>query len=232
MKHKQAVYFLIMLVSFCFSTFAQIEKSNNDSLTDTKVELFENESKLKLGVEWYLQGVFLQAGRPAGIVFDNNEDVYKEFEYQPQILTLTEVLDLFVKSRPEYSWKTINGVINVFPENDYSILSTRISEFKVENEFPWKMDEKLIQTEEFQRYIKEKNLVNKVPDPDNIYGFIFFGGGGRSDPRYKISIDVKNATVREILNEIVRKSETRFWSYHEYDVTLEGKTYHLYKLTS
>jgi len=211
--------------------FAQIE-SGIKSLTDEKVELFESDANLNLGSQSYLHNLFSRTGIPAGVVFAENEDIYTGFKFQPQVLTLKEALDLFTKAKPEYVWKETNGVINIFPKNYYPILDTRISEFKIDDEFPWKMTEKLIQTKEFQRYIKERNLVDKIPDPENKHGWIFSGGVGSPNPREKRSVNLKNATVREILNEIVRKSENRFWSYQEYEVTYEGKIYYMYRLKS
>jgi hypothetical protein len=231
MKSKQIIGLLSILLFFYCSSYAQIQKTNYEPLTETKVTFFENNTKMKVDNNFYLDIIFLQTGVPAGIVWAKNDDIFKEFLFQPQRLTIKEALDSFTKVKSEYSWKEINGVINITPQIDYSILDIKIPEFKIE-EYPWKISERIIQTKEFQQYIKEKDLVDITPKYKNLQGIFTFGPiRNKQDPKEKISIDLKNATIREILNEAVRQSN-RIWSYREFDVVEDEKLYHEYRLES
>ena len=178
-----------------------------------------------------LPDLFSLVNVPLGIslAFEDVNDAEIKQNINLESYLIKDLLDQITNVDSRYRWKEENGVINVFSENDYSILETRIPEFK-ENEYPWKMDEILIQTKEFQNYLWERNLIDKIPDPDNKHGFMITGSIGKPNPIHKISIDLKNATVREILNEVVRKRGYGTWIYREYNYVSDGKFYQMYRL--
>lgn len=192
----------------------------------------DDEKDVSLSIKNDLSFLFSIVNVPLGmsLAFENVDANEITKNINPKSYVIKDLLDQIVETDSRYKWKEYSGVINIFSENDYSILETRIPEFKVENEYPWKMDELLVQTKEFQSYLRERNLIDKIPDPDNKLGFLFIGFIGKPDPRQKISIDLKNATVREILNEIVRKKGYGIWIYREYNLVSDGKFYQMYRL--
>ena len=197
---------VILLFCNCLS-FGQTAELNKSILERKPEKFYLNFLSEPKNLRQFLWSVFDSTNTPAGISLAYNEEPYEEkYKTQPQDLSLKDMLDSFVKVKPEYNWKETNGVINVFPQNDYLILDAQIEEFKGED-YPWELQKKLIQTPEFQDYLKLRNLIDTIPDPENKKGFFITGFFGKPDPRQKISIYLKNSTVREILNEIVRSSK-------------------------
>lgn len=181
---------------------------------------------------WAVGDIFMQTDVPSGIsvAFENAGGEEIIIDSNPTDFIVKNLLDEIIKFDTRYRWKETDGVINVFPRDEHPILDVRIAKFKVEKAEARELREKLVQTKEFQKYLKAENLVDKVPDPENKYGSLFIGAAGKSSERHKITLDLKNATVREILNAIVRQRGYSTWLYSEYDVISEGKTYHIYRL--
>lgn len=229
MKFKKSILLFCFLLACCVASFGQNTQSDAISIGERKPDrFFKIDFTKPLRLDSFFWDIFKSTDTRAGIVFAKNEDIDEEKHIlQPQSLILKDLLDSFVKVKSEYSWKEENGVINVLSKNDYSILETRISEFNVEKALPSKLRETFLQTSEFQAYLKERNLVDKVGDG----GFGTIGIVGKISERHKVTIALKNATVREILNEIVRqRGYSTCWSYREYDLVFEGKAYKMYRL--
>ena len=226
---KFILLFYIFL-TFCVLSFGQDTQQSEDvAVIERKVDhFFDGDFNKFLRLDSFFRDIFQSTCTSAGVVFANNEDIYKEkFELQPESLMLKDILDSFVKVKPEYLWNETNNVINIFPKDDYLILDTRIAEFKVEKISPDELYKIIVQTPEFQSYIKEKNLVDRIPG--NKYGFIISGPRGRTNYRNHVSIDLKNTTIREILNEAVRQRDCATWIYREYKVEDEGINYNFYR---
>lgn len=195
---------------------------------------YRDETTIASFLENDLSALFSLVNVPLGIslAFEDFNDNRVNQNFIPRSFVIKDLIDQITNTDSRYQWKEENGVINLFPKDDYSILETRISEFKVDNEYSWKIDERIVQTKEFQQYLKEKNLIDRIPDPENKYGFTIIGAVGKPNHRDKISVDLKNATIREILNEIVRKKGHGAWIYREYNLISDGKFYQMYRLTS
>jgi hypothetical protein len=235
---------LLSLVVFLFSNIAFGQDLIDEDASNEQKNCYNFEGVKVLerngcAVEWEnksffeaVKSIFWHSSSPSGIsiAFENaGENVFK-FAKNPQSFVVEDLLNEVIKYDSHYQWKEIDGVINVFPGNDYSILDIRIEEFKFEKLSPTELRKKLLETKEFQQYLKTRNLIDKVPDPENKHGFINMSFIGRQNPRNKISIDLKNATVREILNEIVRQKDYGTWTYREFDRIDEGELYHIYRL--
>jgi hypothetical protein len=143
---------------------------------------------------------------------------------------ISDLLNEIVKFNNRYEWRDFDGVYNVFPKNDYEILNTRISNFKSENLSLAKLKEQIINIPEFQIYLKENNLIDKILDTENKYGFLCCGFLGKESSMNNVSINLKNATIREILNEIVRTRGVGGWTYREFEIVDDGKSYKIYRL--
>lgn len=222
--------FLIFIITIGSTVYSQTDKVFVN-LADNRIRNVSSNSDGKYTIKGFIEEIFWNSDVPAGIIWTKDENIYQKFPHHLQGLSIREALDLFVREKPEYAWEEINNeVVNIFPKNGYSIMDSRIPEFKIDTEYPWKMDEYLIQTIEFQTYLSENNLIDRVPDPENKYGFLFIGPIGRTNPRAKRSINLRNATVREILNEIIIIKASGIWSYREYDLTSNRKFYRMYRL--
>ena len=203
----------MLVVAFCSGiSSAQIRQRcvvSNGDILDRQV--CDSNIKWKDShIVWLLPRVFSSAKVPAGIsiIFTHSGEEEKSLDFTPQNLILRNILDTVVLIQPQYQWKEENGVINVFPLVDYPILETRIAEFKSEGVTKSELIEKLLETDIFRNHLKENNL--REEDSTG-----FFTTTNIKPKKY--SLNLENATIREILNEIVRLDGNSTWMYGEYE---------------
>lgn len=206
-----SLLFLITVIPFV--AFGQTVRNGNNSISDKEIDeselRFENQDIVSA-----LMRSFSSTKVPAGVsqIFRD----YTETEDEPTInfssgnLSLGKILTEITRLEPRYQWKEENGVINVYPTNDYPILDTVISEFYFENKTKGELLFELLNTKEFQEYLKG-NQLSVVPFQ------IISGLRGKQVETRKFTTNLKNVTVREILNEIVRQNGKSTWIYKEYD---------------
>jgi len=102
-------------------------------------------------------------------------------------------------------------------------LETKISEFKLENATKEEMFSALISKPEFQGAVISANL-----ERDTYY---CCGGICARTPQ-RNNIELKDATVREVLNEIVRLNGFSVWEYREFiDKAKDRENKRYYKLS-
>jgi hypothetical protein len=168
---------------------------------------------------------------PGGVSlsFNFNSDIL--YSFKPVNMNLRGVFNSIVAAAPEYEWKEDNGVINLHPSNDYSLLDTRIAEFNVEKATKGRLLAELKESTEFKEALIENNLSefplimgSFLSPPPNLSGL-------PSPPPNMYSVHLKNATVREILNEIVRQNGRSTWLYQEYTSDWIEKNKRYYNLT-
>ena len=124
---------------------------------------------------------------------------------------LSQLLKQFVCENPEYAWKIEDGVLSIFPKDDYrdplvrEILSTKISSFSVsERTSTWNFRENLLSTPESETVLR---LYGTSPGSGYLGGF-YIPQLGR-----KFSFDVSDLPVKSILDKVVRESPVaRYWS--------------------
>lgn len=173
---------------------------------------------------WLLPDVFYSTNVPAGIsvnFYKADEDELLN-DFTPNSFVLRDILNKVITVQPQYFWKEENGVVNIYPLEDYSILRTTIKTFSIENSTKGEAIGKLLETAEFKHYLESKNLREQDT--------IIHGGVSTKTPK-RYSFTLKNATVREILNEIVRRDGNSTWIYQEYDTKNENEITHIYKLS-
>lgn len=122
--------------------------------------------------------------------------------------TLKELLDSLVQAAPRYQWKVEEGVINVFPRDKQdpllkAILATSISEVKI-NPGTSRISVRSAITDlpEIKARMNSASLrplnlaLTSVDHLEAGEGF---------------SLYMKDATLRELLNQIVRTSDVKYW---------------------
>ncbi len=211
MKYKRFIFLLSASLFICSVSFGQARQicpvSEKNSL-DRKV----CDSKIKWKdshIVWLLPDVFYSVKVPAGISIIFNKDSEEEplQNFTPNSFVLRDVLNKIITVQSQYQWKEEDGVINVYPTNDYPVLDIRISDYQLENGTVADALEKLLETSEFENHLKENHLFEE----DSV-----IHGGTESQRQKQFSIKLQNSTIREILNEIVKANETGTWMYGEY----------------
>lgn len=122
--------------------------------------------------------------------------------------SLKEVLDEIVRKDPRYEWVIADGVINVRPRSERDpilmrLVETRIKDLDVKKGASlFRARSQIVETPEVQEILRQANM--SLP-----YDIKF--GGEFAKLGRDFSHHFSNATVREILNQVIRTSDVKYW---------------------
>lgn len=225
MRNRNLTTVLLTITFLSVVAFGQAKKNCDISKENILArQVCNDEIKWKDShIIWILPRIFNSVNVPAGISIEFKKAGQKDElnDFTPESFILRDILNKVSIVQNQYLWKEVNGVVNIYPIKDYSILDIIIKEFSVKDITRGEAIGKILETNEFKQYIKSKNM--READTS-------FFGGNFSKPVKNISFDLKNATVREILNEIVRKNGNSTWIYREYESENEGEIKTIYYL--
>jgi hypothetical protein len=143
---------------------------------------------------------------PGGLVIVRNCDGKEPQTKIPPNATLREALDQLVKDAPHYRWSVDEGVVNLIPQtNDSLLLKTRIAEVKVERASPLEAFRQVIEQPEVKFGIAGYGL-----RPPTLRAVI---GPTGINQRNKVTLDLKDVTLQKALNRLVREDGRRVWAY-------------------
>lgn len=140
---------------------------------------------------------------------DDNLSIDRDMKLEIQKGTLRIALDSIVKQNPLYTWKIQDGVVNVVPTDpnrDHlirAVLETKLQRFVVQpgmSRFAFRQTVTAIP--EIKSLLEQENV-----HPEN-QSFMSrdFDSLGRS-----FSLEVSNVSVIELLNRVIRDSQTSYW---------------------
>jgi hypothetical protein len=123
--------------------------------------------------------------------------------------TVGDVVGAVVGQAPGYKWAQVNGVINVMPQdvND-SVLELRIARFRVKDAAAEDLRAAVVSLPEVKAWLAQNQLVERTA------GTPLFPEQKAGLPR--ISFDVSNVTLREILNRVVKEPNFHEWLVARY----------------
>ena len=157
---------------------------------------------------------------PIGLEIAANDSEFMVYDVEFKKGTVADLLNQFVKEHNLYTWQTVDGVINIFPKDNYrdlpiaDLLKTRIASFKIEeNTSCFRLVDSLLSTPEVQKQMAASGIEQS--------GLNFSGGYfpqlGRS-----FTLEVSDMTVRSILNKVVKDSPlARIWAAKKYGTRQE-----------
>jgi hypothetical protein len=148
---------------------------------------------------------------PIGLEVSPNDDLLadREMKLHIQKATVRIALDSVVKQNPLYTWRIINGVVNVFPTNanrDHlirAVLETKLERFTIERGMSrFALRQTVTALSEVKSVLAKENV-----HPEN-QSFMSrdFEPVGRN-----FSLQVSNVSVTELLNRVIRDSQTNYW---------------------
>jgi hypothetical protein len=121
--------------------------------------------------------------------------------------TVGDVLNAIIAQEPGYKWAEVNGVINVMPEvNPNSILDLQIAHFHVRNADSFGIHTAIVSLPEVKRWLRQNHLTERTAFAIDI----LVGKDGYSPPR--VSLNLRNVTLGDIMNKIVRLPGFHSWS--------------------
>jgi hypothetical protein len=148
---------------------------------------------------------------PIGLEVSPNDDllVDRKMKLHIQKATVRTALDSIVKQNPLYTWRIINGVVNVFPTDgnrDHlirQVLETKLERFAIERGMSrFALRQTVTALSEVKSVLAKANV-----HPEN-QSFMSrdFEPVGRN-----FSLQVSNISVTELLNSVIRDSQTNYW---------------------
>jgi hypothetical protein len=132
-------------------------------------------------------------------------------ELQPEFVpakdsTLQDELHRIAELKPDYRWTVDDGVLNFLPKYYLpSPLDISIAEFKVNNEPVLQVYRELFDTAEV------KNGLTRLGLHEPTVQLIFGGGDPPLKDQKHITLSLKNTTLREASNAIVRADGQKTW---------------------
>lgn len=155
--------------------------------------------------------------KPGGIVFVGRQCLVVESKPHLSLdfASSEAALNTIVRQDPHYAWSLEDGVVNLIPINrEPDFLKTQIKRFRLEGDLNIHLAlEKLLGLPEVKIKAAEINL-NR--------GLMYGGLQSPRDSKSHLKLDLENVTLREALNEIVRKDGMGVWKYSDW--TCGGKT--------
>lgn len=123
--------------------------------------------------------------------------------------TLRETLDVIVQANPEYRWQVDDGVVNLLTARDEpALLKVRISKLEVKNA---PSINAVLTT--LQSLPEVRDAIAKLQLSEGVK--IIVGPRSLNLERPQYTIQLKDVTVREALNAIVRAQGRAVWEYKE-----------------
>lgn len=141
---------------------------------------------------------------PVGLEVARGDDQSSIYRIDFKKGTLSDLFMQFVTEHKEYSWKIEDGVITVFPKDDYrdpilrELLETKIRTFSVPEKTTTMMfGKKLLSSPEIERIVKLYGLT---------YDTGYVGGFYIQQLGQQYSFNASNTEVKSILNKVIKES--------------------------
>jgi len=201
------------------SAYAQKEIQPGKHQQPAAVQL-ENVHIKAQSVESFFSKFSFTHNVPVGLEIASNDNEFIIHDLELDKATVADLLNQFVKAYNQYTWQTVDGVINVFPKESYrdlamaELLKTRIAIFKIgENTSCFRFVDSLLATPEVKNQLAASGISQS--------GLNFSGGYfpqlGRS-----FTLDVSDMTLRSILNKVAKESPlARMWVAKKYGTRQE-----------
>lgn len=202
------VTLLIVTNSLAVGRLGQSREKANQGLIDGSIDNLDLKGS---NIHLMLSRLSAATKIPIGLEVspDDNLSIDRDMKLEIQKGTLRIALDSIVKQNPLYTWKIQDGVVNVVPTDpnrDHlirAVLETKLQRFVVQpgmSRFAFRQTVTAIP--EIKSLLEQENV-----HPEN-QSFMSrdFDSLGRS-----FSLEVSNVSVIELLNRVIRDSQTSYW---------------------
>lgn len=142
------------------------------------------------------------------------EDPEKRVSVSVANTTLRGLFDTLIRLDPRYEWTVAeDGVINIYPrDRKERMLDITVPEFRVQGKTRRAAMDQLIGTPAVLDMLSSLNVVIRTP---------IAGLPSATDSGPRVNLDLRNATIRRILNEILVGSGASAWSAVRYGDRLQ-----------
>ena len=214
MMLRLAVYALVMLFGAASLVCAQEAPVTNKvaNLADMQLENVRIEEQ---SIEALFTNLSLSYDIPIGLEIAPHDDEIASYALDQKKGTLTDLLTQFARQHNQYTWEVKDGVVNIFPKQNYrdlvldELLRVQISKFSVrENSSCFTLEESLTNTVEVRKILQTYGLARS--------GLNFSGAYFPQLGRH-FKLDLTDATVKVILNKVIKESPlAKIWLIKKY----------------
>jgi len=195
---------LFAVLAFLASAFGQAAQRPTDVLARLVPQpLVEREDTIQRSFMWAL----VQTKTPGGLIVSPDVDQNTRFKLSPTTLALRDVLDAIILYQPHYKWNVSNSVINLSGVASHpALLDIQVATFKMERATAHEMIDSILDLPEVRRASTSLGFGNTgAKEYDGPVGLTV------------ATVDCRNCSLRDLLNEIVRTNGRAVWCYREYD---------------
>jgi hypothetical protein len=197
---KFATVITLLLVVTCVVAAQSVPPSSEDLLTRQAGPMTQVHVSI---IDKVVLG-FSHAKIPGGVVRIANCSHSDPEATINDAVSMKDLLDLLKLKSPEYSWKVDRGVVNVIPETGFPVpLDIPISDFHVKD---------VTALEAFNQLVNRSDL-KAAFESRGLFQGLELNGGGFPISKARITLDLKNVSLLEVLNSIVRADGRAVWGY-------------------
>jgi len=157
-----------------------------------------------------LEKLSLHYDIPVGFEAASNDDERVNYELDFKKGSLSDLLNEFVARHDQYAWEIRDGVVNIFPKDNYrdalfrDLLATQIDSFAVKKKTScMELAKSLAATSEVRRVLAAHGTSYRERD---------FSGSYIPQVGQNFALDVSNMTLKSTLNKVIKESPAaRFW---------------------
>lgn len=157
-----------------------------------------------------LEKLSLHYDIPVGFEAASNDDERVDYQLDFKKGLLSDLLNEFVARHDQYAWEIRDGVVNIFPKDNYrdalfkDLLATQIDSFAVK---------KKTSCLELAKSLAATSEVRKVLAAHGTrYQERTFSGSYIPQVGQNFALDVSNMTLKSMLNKVIKESPAaRFW---------------------
>jgi hypothetical protein len=201
MKIKTALGFVFCIL-LSFKSYTVVGQDKKATYLDQKIPLTEVSRENASEILFKLASKF---GVPIGLGVSTVEDNQPDgTETRIKAQTVKEVLDAVTTIHPDYIWSESDGVINVSARFQVDpLLDLVITDFNVEEKTVVEMKRML--SDKLAAELSTASLGIKISE------LAFTRTAVPGNPT-KYSFSLRNKTVREIMNHIIRVTAAKYWT--------------------
>src|ERR1051325_11656606 len=208
-KLNLAVYILTSVFAVSASLHAQTNTATRarEDLAATPLENVRIEAQ---SVGSLFSELSLSYGIPIGLETALNDDEIVMYRIDFKRGTLANLLTQFTAQHEEYSWEINDGVVNIFPKDNYrdvlsrEMLETNVGSFSVKEKTSCSaLAKSLVNTPEIKQVLEGSGATYRERG---------FTGTYSPQVGQTFTLEVSNATLKAILNKVIKESPTaKFW---------------------
>jgi hypothetical protein len=147
---------------------------------------------------------------PVGLEVASSVDERGDYRIMFEQGALSDLLAQFVRQHDNYEWKIENGVVHIFPKQDYRVpiikefLATELGSFSIkEGTSAWSLAENLLATPEVSRTLNLRGINCETGSPGGFY---------IQQLGQHYTLDVTNTQLKTILDRVIKESPVaRSW---------------------